>query len=151
MRLVDRVRLVPSAKSKRVPRTSAVAGSLNMRSQVETVEFQSSIERDFAILCDFAPEVNHIRWQPFSIEFRDLVSDKTRTYTPDYLVETTSRRGERYSYIAEIKRYREYSRIYEADPVGEASRAHIAATEWARAQPLSEMVVCEPLKFVSGQ
>ena len=141
MRLVSGVQITPSRKSRKPPRTSAVAGCIRLLSQREPVEYQSSFERDFVIMCDFAPEVELIRWQPFTFEFDDHVTGKRRHYTPDYLVETINRQGIRYTYIVEVKRKVEYDRIYLRDPEGPIARSHMAATMWSRQQPTTEMVV----------
>lgn len=141
MRLVSRVQVTPSRKSRTPPRTSAVAGRMSLLSQREPVEYQSSFERDFIIMCDFAPEVELIRWQPFTLEFDDHITGKRRRYTPDYLVETINRQGIRYTYVVEVKRKVEYDRIYLRDPEGPIARSHMAATMWSRQQPTTEMVV----------
>lgn len=112
-----------------------------MFSQAEPVEYESALERDFAIMCDWAPEVQHVRWEPFSIEFDDLVLGKARTYTPDFLVKTLSRRGTPYDYLVETKRKSEYDRIHAREPEGPVVRAWMAAQIWCRLQPSSEMVV----------
>lgn len=98
------------------------------------VAFQSSIERGFVQLCDFANEVRHVAWEPFSIEFRDLVHDRTRTYTPDYLVEIDDHEDRRYRYVVEIKERREADRIAEAGSASPAGRAHVAMMRWCREQ-----------------
>ena len=114
---------------------------MSLLSQSEAVEYQSSFERDFIIMCDFAPEVELIRWQPFTLEFDDHVTEKRRHYTPDYLVETINRQGIRYTYVVEVKRKVEYDRIYLLDPEGPIARSHMAAMMWSRQQPTTEMVV----------
>lgn len=134
MRLVDHVRLTPSRKSEIPARVSAETGLYRLRKTGKTVAFQSSIEHGFVQLCDFANEVQHIAWEPFSIEFIDLVDEQTRTYTPDYLVEINDREGRRYRYIVEVKERREADRIVEAGGASVPGRAHIAMMQWCREQ-----------------
>lgn len=134
MRLVDHVRLTPTRKSEIPARVSAETGSYRLRKNGKTVAFQSSIERGFVQLCDFANEVQHIAWEPFSIEFRDLVDDRTRTYTPDYLVEINDQEGQRFRYIVEVKERREADRIVEAGGTSVHGRTHIAMMHWCREQ-----------------
>ena len=134
MRLVDHVSLTLSRKSEIPARVSAETGFYRLRKSGKEVAFQSSIERGFVQLCDFANEVQHIAWEPFSIEFLDLVDDQTRTYTPDYLVEIIDRGGQRYRYVVEIKERREADRIAEAGGTSVHGRAHIAMMHWCREQ-----------------
>ena len=134
MRLVDHVRITPSARSKKPARTSAETGFYSFRNGANRVAFQSSIERGFVQLCDFANEVRHISWEPFSIDFRDLVDNRTRVYTPDYLVEINDREGQRYRYIVEVKERREADHIAAAGSASAAGRAHIAMMRWCREQ-----------------
>ena len=51
----------------------------------QTVSFESTLERDLALLLDFDATVNKITPQPLRIEFR-VGSGPKRTYTPDLLV-----------------------------------------------------------------
>jgi hypothetical protein len=141
MRLVSHVELIPSRTSRTPPGTSTVAGRASLLSQREPVEYQSSFERDFVIMCDFASEVELIRWQPFTFEFDDHVTRTRRRYTPHYLVETITRQGARYTYVVEVMRKVEYDRIYLRDPEGPIARSYTAATMWCRQQPATEMVV----------
>ena len=134
MRLVDYVRLTPSRKSEIPARVSAETGLYRLRKTRKMVAFQSSIERGFVRLCDFANEVQHIAWEPFSIEFTDLVDNRTRTYTPDYLVEINDREGQRYRYVVEVKERREAGRLVEAGGASVRGRAHIAMMHWCREQ-----------------
>lgn len=134
MRLVDHVRITPSARSRKPARTSAETGFYSFRNGANRVAFQSSIERGFVQLCDFANEVRHIAWEPFSIEFRDLIDDRTRVYTPDYLVEINDREDRRYRYIVEVKERREADRIAAAGSASAAGRAHVAMMRWCREQ-----------------
>ena len=141
MRLVFKVHLIPSIKSEKPPRTSAVFGVLSLSMQRGKVAFQSAIERDFALICDYAPEVSSIRWQPFSIQFEDAPLQSERRYTPDYLVVTTGRDGLPRNYLVEVKRMVEYRRICQAEPLGEYARNLMAAQIWCGQQPATEMVV----------
>jgi hypothetical protein len=141
MRLVDRVSIKPCVKSRTPAPVSAETGSLLLKDGRTTVQFQSTYERAFVEICDFAPEVQSIRWEPFSFHFRDLLLDKDRIYTPDYHVQIIDRRGEIYNYVVEVKRQTEYDRIWKRNPMGEHARPHIAAINWCKLQRNWEMIV----------
>lgn len=141
MRLVDQVRLIPTDR-KRKPRTcNNLQAEYQLLKSGRKVRFNSPIQHDFIVMCDFAPEVETVLWQPFSLSFYDLVTRERRRYTPDYLVETIARSGKRYTYLAEVTRHCENSRPTHRGPRGDQARAHMAAVEWARSQPLAEMVI----------
>lgn len=140
MRLVGNVEITSAEQALRRSK-DGLYGRVKLRDQAWDVAFHSSLERDFALMCDFAREVTLLRSQPFTFSFDDKVPGKRRRYTPDFLVETNSQRGTRYSYLIEIKPQAEYDRIYSQDPEGQDARKHIAAQVWCRAQPAMEMAV----------
>ena len=51
------------------------------------VSFESTIERDYAYVLDFEPEVTSFSEQPLTIEYAD--ADRVRRYTPDFEVVRT--------------------------------------------------------------
>lgn len=99
------------------------------------VAYQSALECDFVKVCDYAREVRLVLWEPFTVRFYDLIDDKERTYTPDYLVETLDDEGCRNTLIVEVKPEREIRAIWERDPLGSAARAHKAMLEWLYEKP----------------
>jgi hypothetical protein len=141
MRLVDRVRITPCEKSKIPAHVSAETGFYTRRSDGRRVAFQSSLERSFVQLCDFAREVQEIRWEPFSLLFDDLVDQQERRYTPDYLVATTTEIGDRFTYVIEVKPEAEIDRIWKGDPYGVDARRHVAMLAWCKEQPATEFVL----------
>ena len=141
MRLVSNVHIIPSIKSEKPPRSSAVFGFLSLSMQREKVAFQSAIERDFVLMCDYASEVSCMRWQPFTVQFDDAILVSTRRYTPDYLIDTTRRDGMPRRYLVEVKRMVEYRRLAQTDPDGAYARNLMAAQIWCGQQPAAEMIV----------
>ncbi len=141
MRLVGKVKLTSSKRSKIPTRVSAETGQFRLADGIQKIPFQSTFERGFIEICDFAPEVRQIRWEPFTLRFKDLVLDRFRTYTPDFSVETVTRDSQRFVYIVEIKRHREYEHIRK-EPEGKEGRKWIAASAWCRDQPACDFVVC---------
>lgn len=134
MRLVDHVRISLRQKRGIPTRASAETGQFQLRDSSGSVAFQSPLEHGFVQICDFANEVRHIAWEPFTIEFHDLVDGKVRTYTPDYLVDVETRTSERHRYIVEMKQKREADRIWAGGPTTVQARAHIAMMTWCRDQ-----------------
>lgn len=134
MRLVDHVRISRRQKSRIPARVSAETGEIQLRNGGGSVAFQSSLERGFVQICDFANEVRHIAWEPFTIEFDDRVDGKVRTYTPDYLVDVETRNSDRHRYIVGVKQKQEADRIWAGGPTTVQARAHVAMMAWCRDQ-----------------
>ena len=63
----------------------SVSGRVPMGAGRPAVAVESTLERDFAILQRFDPEVSHIEEQPVRIEYRDAAGARRR-YVPDFLV-----------------------------------------------------------------
>jgi hypothetical protein len=141
MRLVDHVRVTPCEKSKIPAHVSAETGIYSLHRSGKHVAFQSSLERSFVQLCDFANEVHDIRWEPFTLLYDDLVDEQERRYTPDYLVETTTEIGDRYTYIVEVKPEAEIDRIWHRDPYGVDARRHVAMMAWCKEQGATQFVL----------
>lgn len=145
MRLVDRVHLINSKKSIIPARVSAETGFYELRKHPRRVAFQSSIERGFVQLCDFANEVLNIAWEPLTISYHDLVDQKVRTYTPDYSVEIETRTGDHFRYIVEVKEASEAQRIWQHGAKSVAARAHVAMMAWCRKQPSCSFLLATDL------
>jgi len=64
---------------------SSVTGRLASRSGQPSIAFESSLERDFAVLQLFDPAVQSIEEQPVRIDYKAPTGRATR-YTPDFLV-----------------------------------------------------------------
>lgn len=75
------------------------------------VAVESTLERDFALLQRFDPEVAHVEEQPVRIEYRDI-GGASRRYVPDFLVRFTS--PDRIPKLVEVK--------YSTDPALVAGR-----------------------------
>ena len=67
MRLVDRPRITACKKSAIPARVSAESGFFIRRKGGKKVAFQSSLERSFVQMCDFANESDELRWEPFTL------------------------------------------------------------------------------------
>jgi hypothetical protein len=78
-------RLVPSAPA-RVIGTSRRSLTGRVTRGGESIQFESSLERDFLVLLDFDPVVIGVREQPVRIDYLDP-DGRPRHYTPDFLVE----------------------------------------------------------------
>lgn len=74
-----------------MPVRKIVASTISFRGVVVSrkpgleVEFESTLERDFAFLLEYNKHVSEYEAQPLKIEFRDN-EGKKRRYTPDFLV-----------------------------------------------------------------
>lgn len=64
---------------------TSLSGGFCSEKNNSLVWFESSLERDFALLMEFNPEVSHYLEQPFTIEYFNK-QGKKREYTPDFLV-----------------------------------------------------------------
>lgn len=67
----------------------SVSGRVPMGAGRQAVAVESTLERDFALLQRFDPEVAHIEEQPVRIEYRDTGGARRR-YVPDFLVRYTT-------------------------------------------------------------
>jgi hypothetical protein len=70
---------------KIVPTYNSLTGKLNSWKPGGLIDFESKLERDFARLLEFNPDVERYTVQPLKIVFKDK-EGKTRRYTPDFLV-----------------------------------------------------------------
>ncbi|ROQ37060.1 hypothetical protein EDF46_2506 [Frondihabitans sp. PhB188] len=59
-------------------------GTVWLHTNRDLVAFESQLERSFAVLADFHPEIVHIASQPMTMRFRWREEDTT--HTPDYLI-----------------------------------------------------------------
>lgn len=141
MRLVDNVRVTLCEKSKIPAHVSAETGFYTVRGTGKRVAFQSSLERSFVQLCEFANEVQNIRWEPFTLVFDDLVDGRERRYTPDYLVDTVMQAGDRFTYVIEVKPEAEIEHIWQGDPYGVEARRHIAMVAWCNEQAATQFIL----------
>jgi hypothetical protein len=78
-----------------------VTGLAAAGKSVGAAQFESTLERDFLAILEFAPEVERFEVQPLKIEWRDG-SGIARTYTPDVLVEF-KQDTERPPWLCEVK------------------------------------------------
>lgn len=141
MRLVDHPRITACKKSAIPARVSAESGFFIRRKGGKKVAFQSSLERSFVQMCDFANETVELKWEPFTLLFDDLVDQKERRYTPDYLLEFTTKAGSRATRIVEVKPKQEIARIWRGDPYGVDARRHVAMMAWCDQQIATRFVL----------
>lgn len=97
----------------------SVGGRVPMGPNRPAVAVESTLERDFALLQRFDPDVALVEEQPVRIDFAD------GTYVPDFLV--TYRRGDRPAWLVEVK--------YSTDPAlvaGALEARFTAARAYAR-------------------
>lgn len=85
----------------------SLTGQIASRSQGRPIAFESSLERDFALLQLFDPQVASVEEQPVRIEYR-MLSGRPTHYTPDFLV--THRDRGRPNRLIEVKYQAELDR-----------------------------------------
>lgn len=113
----------------------SVSGRVPMGEGRPTVLVESTLERDFALLCRFDPMIAGIEEQPVRIEYRDA-DGPARSYVPDFLV--SYRDGRRARRLVEVK--------YSTDPMlvaGQLEERFAAARAYARHQGWRFEVVTE--------
>jgi len=113
----------------------SVSGRVPMGKGRPGVQVESTLERDFALLCRFDPSVVGIEEQPVRIEYDDA-DGHARSYVPDFLV--TYRGGRPVPRLVEIK--------YSTDPMlisGQLDGRFAAARAYARRQGWRFQVVSE--------
>lgn len=101
-------------------RRTHIIGRQPLAPGMRSIAHESSLERDFVLLCRFDPDVVMVEEQPVTIDWVDVAGRKRR-YTPDYRVVRRSS-----TEIVEVK--------YRADLMAgwEAFRpAFVAARNWA--------------------
>lgn len=72
------------ARKRFIVKYSSLSGVVSSSKNGTGVWFESSLEKDFALLLEYHPAVSHYVEQSITIEFN--VDEKTRVYTPDFLV-----------------------------------------------------------------
>lgn len=113
----------------------SVSGRVPMGKGRPGVQVESTLERDFALLCRFDPSVAGIEEQPVRIEYDDA-DGRARSYVPDFLV--TYRGSRPVTRLVEIK--------YSTDPMlisGQLDGRFAAARVYARRRGWRFQVVTE--------
>lgn len=113
----------------------SVSGRVPMGQGRPGVQVESTLERDFALLCRFDPSVASVEEQPVRIEYGDA-DGRARSYVPDFLV--TYKGGRPVPRLVEIK--------YSTDPMlvsGQLEGRFAAARAYARRQGWRFQVVTE--------
>ena len=87
---------------RKIPKNyRSVTGLVASRKSDEPIQFESTLERDFILLCEEDPEVRRIREQPVRIEYRDE-NGRLHHYTPDVLL-TFDSAAQRRPELIEVK------------------------------------------------
>lgn len=113
----------------------SVSGRVPMGKERPGVQVESTLERDFALLCRFDRSVATVEEQPVRIEYDDA-DGRARSYVPDFLV--TYRGGRPVPRLVEIK--------YSTDPMlisGHLDGRFAAASAYARCYGWRFQVVTE--------
>lgn len=88
MKIQNKLQLITkySIQSRRrfITKYTSLSGVLSSKKNQESVWFESSLEKDFALILEFNPAVSHYVEQPLTIEY--IQEDKNKIYTPDFLV-----------------------------------------------------------------
>jgi len=64
---------------------SSLSGQISSNKLNRSIQFESSLERDFIYLLEFDTNVNYYLEQPMVISYKDK-NNKSRKYTPDFIV-----------------------------------------------------------------
>lgn len=67
-------------------KSSSLTGVVNIGQINKSIQFESSLERDFIYLLEFNPNVKFYLEQPLEIIYKDS-NGKKRKYTPDFIIE----------------------------------------------------------------
>jgi len=77
--------LIPTQVRKIKPTRRSVSGVCMFRGET-AIEFESTLERDFLLRQEFSLSVLGVVPQPCRIPYRDPITGRNQTYTPDFLV-----------------------------------------------------------------
>ncbi|UTW59035.1 TnsA endonuclease N-terminal domain-containing protein [Kordiimonas sp. SCSIO 12603] len=117
--------------------TRSVSGVLNWSQQKgQPLPFESSLERDFSILCLAAGNVHRIISQPIKILYETL-EGHTGEYTPDFQLEY-SKKGKNYKSLVEIKYHDDLMRNKEKGDI-----KYNAARQWCFQNNFNFRIVTE--------
>jgi len=84
---VNNIRVIETRRNAAGRQISAVSGYIRFPSLDKEVHFESSVERDFLLACRLDKQIVNITAQPFTIEYTAKNFQKSKFYTPDYLIE----------------------------------------------------------------
>lgn len=125
---------LPSAPVRIIPRNQrSTTGFISWRGS-ESIQYESTLERDFLIRQEFGLGVAHVVSQPCEIPFVTL-SGRAATYTPDFLVvyktDSSPLRFQRPPLLVEVKPESEWrARWREWLPKWKAARRHALYQGW---------------------
>lgn len=91
-----------NTRKKFVTKYTSLSGAVSSTKNQSQVWFESSLEKDFALINEFNPEVSYYIEQPFTIEYYS--HGRTRKYSPDFLVFF---KGDKAPMLCEIKMKKE--------------------------------------------
>lgn len=95
------MRKFTNSQRKIGPKSSSLSGKFVSRKQGnKTIQFESSLERDFILLCEFDNRIIQYIDQPVKIKYIDS-KGKKRFYTPDFYLKFSD--SSKFSEIIEIK------------------------------------------------
>jgi len=75
----------PVRKRRMITKYRSLSGIIPTMKSDEPIWFESSLERDFALILEYKPDVYFYKDQPVTIEY--FYDGKTRKYTPDFFVQ----------------------------------------------------------------
>lgn len=111
---------------------SAARGVLRVPFDGPPVGFESSIERDFLVLCRVEPRVRAVQAQQLRFRYFDRGRGRERRYTPDFVVDLAEDDGRVRRVVVEVKRHQD---LWRSRRMMHAQYA--AARVWAASQPLT--------------
>ncbi|MBI3239961.1 MAG: Tn7 transposase TnsA N-terminal domain-containing protein, partial [Flavobacteriia bacterium] len=71
-------------RRKFITKYTSLSGAVSSMKNQKHIWFESSLEKDFALMLEYHPSVKVYIEQPITIEYN--LDDKTRVYTPDFLI-----------------------------------------------------------------
>lgn len=79
-------------------------GRINSTKNNDVISYQSSLEAEYIYYLEYHPSIYSYVEQPLVIEYRDEVTNRLRTYTPDFLVQYIDKEtGKKMEMLVETK------------------------------------------------
>lgn len=124
---------------------SAVRGQLRVPFDGPRCSFESSLERDFLMLCRAELRVQAVYSKQLVIHFTEVATGARRRYTPDFVVEVaTADSSMPHRFVVEVKASKDLWRTRR-----KRRHAYAAATVWCLSQPSTRFVVASD-KLLNG-
>lgn len=118
----------PVRKRRMATKYRSLSGVIPTTKNEELIWFESSLERDFALILEYKPDVYFYQDQPLTIEY--FYNGKTRRYTPDFFVQFRDEECKK-PWLCEIKYKQELQdKFSEYKPRFKAAKAYCEEEGW---------------------